>query len=215
MPRRRWVYHIHCVQPPRSIPRFLVHDNVVRIAIGHCGGGNWCLLRRHNATACEESASSCVGPYPISIPRFLVHDNVVRIAKPEVRRNRHQFHRPCHNAQNLGQIDNLNAMTCSLAHDEGMVVMHLDIAPQALNCGRGHVGQKTGLTGSLTSTIERPLERPNSTNSRSLDESTQPQQSLPFCPPPNSSTVRTESKSSPWQGYPSAVPSKQGVCPQT
>ena len=169
--------------------------------MGHLG---W-RCRWHAAPACG------VGPHRVGESGLLVDGDVVGVAKSDVARHRCEHHRPVGDLQHLGQVHHLHAVVGRLADDERVVVVHLDVPPEAGVVAVGTRPTNKGFTASVTSTMDNPSWRPNNTNSRWEAESTHPQQSLPLAPPPNSSRVRTESKSSPEQGYPSAKPSTQGV----
>jgi len=92
-----------------------------------------------------KSPTCGVGSHRVGETGLLVDGDVVGVAKPDVARHRCDHHRPVSDLQHLGQVHHLHAVVGRLADDEGVVVVHLDVAPEAGCRGCGHTSHKQGI----------------------------------------------------------------------
>ena len=87
-------------------------------------------------------SASGVGAHRVGEPGLLVDGDVVRVAKSDVARHRSKHHGPLRDFQHLGQVHHLHAVVGGLADDERVVVVHLDVAPEAGCGGRRHTSHE-------------------------------------------------------------------------
>ena len=92
-----------------------------------------------------QSAASSVRSHRIRKTSLLVDGDVVCVAEPDVARHGREHLGAFGDLQHLGQIHHLHAVVGGLAHDERVVVVHLDVAPKAGRCRRGNTSHKGGI----------------------------------------------------------------------
>ena len=88
-----------------------------------------------------QSARCGVGAHTVCPAAFFVDYEVVRVAKPAVPRIAEQRHRGVRDVAKTGQIEHLHAVSSSFRHDERVVVVDLDVAPQGRRGFGADVGQ--------------------------------------------------------------------------
>ena len=88
-----------------------------------------------------EATGGGVGSHAVCPGGGFVDHDVVGVAKPVVQRVCREIHGRVGHVAKLGQVEHLHAVASRLRNDEGVVVVHLDVAPQRRHRCRVQVAQ--------------------------------------------------------------------------